>query len=307
MLRFTELPEVKIALINRPNEAPTGSGENAMTAIPAAVANALFDATGARDPPAAADAGAGEGGDRRSCREERGRPRGRPSISPGEAALGDRPPRRGRGRARGRGASFGGCGGIGSASSRSTVAAVSGISTSISSASTARKRRIASRASSPSTVIRRVSHARRLADDVDPLRALGRERRDVPVALVLQQLEVDRERRRGRAGEHGTALDALLLVDRRRAAARRRRARPRSTRPGRGRGARAGRRARAGARRPCRRRRGRRPPPSSRSRERPRRAARRERVGDGREQLARLAARDLDLDRVGPLEHVGAP
>ena len=48
MLRFTELPEVKIALINRPNEAPTGSGENAMTAIPAAVANALFDATGAR-------------------------------------------------------------------------------------------------------------------------------------------------------------------------------------------------------------------------------------------------------------------
>ena len=36
VLRFTELPEVKIALINRPNEAPTGSGENAMTAIPAA-------------------------------------------------------------------------------------------------------------------------------------------------------------------------------------------------------------------------------------------------------------------------------
>ena len=48
VLRFTELPEVKIALINRPNEAPTGSGENAMTAIPAAVANAVFDATGAR-------------------------------------------------------------------------------------------------------------------------------------------------------------------------------------------------------------------------------------------------------------------
>ena len=48
VLRFTELPEVKIALINRPKEAPTGSGENAMTAIPAAVANAVFDATGAR-------------------------------------------------------------------------------------------------------------------------------------------------------------------------------------------------------------------------------------------------------------------
>lgn len=48
VLRFTELPEIKIALINRPNAAPTGSGENAMTAIPAAIANAVFDATGAR-------------------------------------------------------------------------------------------------------------------------------------------------------------------------------------------------------------------------------------------------------------------
>lgn len=48
VLRFTDLPEIKIALINRPNAAPTGSGENAMTAIPAAVANAIFDATGAR-------------------------------------------------------------------------------------------------------------------------------------------------------------------------------------------------------------------------------------------------------------------
>jgi len=48
VLRFTELPEIKIALINRPNESPTGSGENAMTAIPAAIANAVYDATGAR-------------------------------------------------------------------------------------------------------------------------------------------------------------------------------------------------------------------------------------------------------------------
>ena len=48
VLRFTELPEVKIALINRPNEPAMGSGENAMTAIPAAVANAIFDATGVR-------------------------------------------------------------------------------------------------------------------------------------------------------------------------------------------------------------------------------------------------------------------
>jgi nicotinate dehydrogenase subunit B len=48
VLRFTELPEIKISLINRVNESPTGSGENAMTAIPAAIANAVYDATGAR-------------------------------------------------------------------------------------------------------------------------------------------------------------------------------------------------------------------------------------------------------------------
>ena len=35
---------------------------------------------------------------------------------------------------------------------------------------------------------------------------------DVAVALVLQQLEVDRERRRGGAREHRPALDALVLV-----------------------------------------------------------------------------------------------
>jgi CO/xanthine dehydrogenase Mo-binding subunit len=39
---------VEFALINRPNEPAVGSGENAMTAIPAAVANAIFDATGVR-------------------------------------------------------------------------------------------------------------------------------------------------------------------------------------------------------------------------------------------------------------------
>ena len=48
VLRFTELPEIKIALINRVYEPALGSGENAMTAIPAAVANAIYDATGAR-------------------------------------------------------------------------------------------------------------------------------------------------------------------------------------------------------------------------------------------------------------------
>jgi CO/xanthine dehydrogenase Mo-binding subunit len=48
VFRFMEMPEVKIALINRPNEPAMGSGENAMTAIPAAVGNAIFDATGVR-------------------------------------------------------------------------------------------------------------------------------------------------------------------------------------------------------------------------------------------------------------------
>jgi nicotinate dehydrogenase subunit B len=48
VMRFTDMPAVKIALINRVNEPAMGSGENAMTAIPAAVANAIFDATGAR-------------------------------------------------------------------------------------------------------------------------------------------------------------------------------------------------------------------------------------------------------------------
>src|SRR5262245_57743886 len=48
VLRFTELPDIKIALINRIYEPALGSGENAMTAIPAAVANAIYDATGAR-------------------------------------------------------------------------------------------------------------------------------------------------------------------------------------------------------------------------------------------------------------------
>jgi CO/xanthine dehydrogenase Mo-binding subunit len=48
VMRFTDMPEIKIKLINRPNEPAKGSGENAMTAIPAAVANAIFDATGAR-------------------------------------------------------------------------------------------------------------------------------------------------------------------------------------------------------------------------------------------------------------------
>ena len=48
VLRFTDLPEIKFALINRTSQPPKGVGENLMTAIPAAVANAIFDATGVR-------------------------------------------------------------------------------------------------------------------------------------------------------------------------------------------------------------------------------------------------------------------
>jgi nicotinate dehydrogenase subunit B len=48
VMRFTDMPDITIKLINRPDEPAVGSGENVMTAIPAAVANAIFDATGAR-------------------------------------------------------------------------------------------------------------------------------------------------------------------------------------------------------------------------------------------------------------------
>lgn len=41
-------PEVRISLIDRPNERAWGAGEMAPTVIPSAVANAIFDATGAR-------------------------------------------------------------------------------------------------------------------------------------------------------------------------------------------------------------------------------------------------------------------
>jgi CO/xanthine dehydrogenase Mo-binding subunit len=39
---------VTIELIDRPEEVPWGAGEPTTSAVPAAVANAVFDATGAR-------------------------------------------------------------------------------------------------------------------------------------------------------------------------------------------------------------------------------------------------------------------
>ncbi len=44
-----DAPEsIEVVLINHPEIAPTGAGEPTMRVIPAAVANAFFDATGVR-------------------------------------------------------------------------------------------------------------------------------------------------------------------------------------------------------------------------------------------------------------------
>jgi CO/xanthine dehydrogenase Mo-binding subunit len=43
-----EIPRIETVLINQPNERATGAGETAVTVTAAAIANAVFDATGAR-------------------------------------------------------------------------------------------------------------------------------------------------------------------------------------------------------------------------------------------------------------------
>jgi nicotinate dehydrogenase subunit B len=42
------VPAVDIVLVNRVNVPATGAGETAITLVPAAIGNAIFDATGAR-------------------------------------------------------------------------------------------------------------------------------------------------------------------------------------------------------------------------------------------------------------------
>jgi CO/xanthine dehydrogenase Mo-binding subunit len=42
------VPRLDIALIDRPELPPLGAGEAASTPVPAALANAVFDATGVR-------------------------------------------------------------------------------------------------------------------------------------------------------------------------------------------------------------------------------------------------------------------
>jgi len=48
ILKFPGVPEVAIDLIDRPNEKPWGAGEPTAAVVPSAIANAIFDATGAR-------------------------------------------------------------------------------------------------------------------------------------------------------------------------------------------------------------------------------------------------------------------
>jgi nicotinate dehydrogenase subunit B len=48
ILRFPDVPELRIELIDRRGQPPFGAGEASSTPVPAALANAVFDATGAR-------------------------------------------------------------------------------------------------------------------------------------------------------------------------------------------------------------------------------------------------------------------
>jgi len=48
ILRFPEIPEVVVELIDRPEQPSVGAGEATTSAIPAAIANAIFNATNVR-------------------------------------------------------------------------------------------------------------------------------------------------------------------------------------------------------------------------------------------------------------------
>ena len=48
IIRFADLPEIDIVLIDRPEVAPLGAGKPSTIPLAAAIANAVFDATGAR-------------------------------------------------------------------------------------------------------------------------------------------------------------------------------------------------------------------------------------------------------------------
>jgi CO/xanthine dehydrogenase Mo-binding subunit len=46
ILKFSDVPQIDIVLINRPDVAPLGAGELATVPVPAAIASAIFDAIG---------------------------------------------------------------------------------------------------------------------------------------------------------------------------------------------------------------------------------------------------------------------
>jgi CO/xanthine dehydrogenase Mo-binding subunit len=48
VIRFEQIPDVEIVLIDRPEMQPLGGGEPSIVPVTAAIANAIFDATGAR-------------------------------------------------------------------------------------------------------------------------------------------------------------------------------------------------------------------------------------------------------------------
>jgi nicotinate dehydrogenase subunit B len=48
ILTFPDVPEVEIELIDRPEMPPRGAGEASAAVVPAAIANAVFDAKGKR-------------------------------------------------------------------------------------------------------------------------------------------------------------------------------------------------------------------------------------------------------------------
>ncbi len=67
ILTFSEVPPVEVVLIDRPGEPYLGTGESAQGPTGAALANAVFDATGAH-PAGAAHARPRQGGDRLDLR-----------------------------------------------------------------------------------------------------------------------------------------------------------------------------------------------------------------------------------------------
>ena len=48
ILKFSDVPDLDIVLINRPEMAALGAGEPSIIPVPAAIANAIFDAVGVR-------------------------------------------------------------------------------------------------------------------------------------------------------------------------------------------------------------------------------------------------------------------